>query len=393
MLARSERVSGERRSFPAASSFAVTADHPALAQALVHELRERGARAASASSLPPTVPCVILTSGVAAGDPFEHHWQTLDLARTFRDAGCQRLVLLQDTGGDFDVGPSGGWAGGITGLARTAALEWPDMAVGLIDIDLHIGDMSRAASHIADAVSDDRPEVGVNDDGSKTTLELGPPLSPPTASDHPSDSAGVWLVSGGARGVTAACVIELARRVGGRYALLGRSTTKTWPDDLPRTDDADTLRAVLVEHAAAQEQPPKAADIERRVRSLLASLEVERTLSAIRAAGADVRYEMVDLSDQGRVQDCVARIQDRFGPITGLIHGAGVLADRLIVDMTREEFDRVFSAKVGGLKILLDVLDLPLLRHVALFSSASAYFGNGGQANYAMANAFIDGLA
>lgn len=306
------------------------------------------------------------------------------------------MILLQDTGGVFGAGASHGWAGGSLGLARTARLEWADMTIVVIDVALNGGDMTRPAKSVVDVLGEDISEIGIDADGRRTGLSLGQPLSPPTmqaTSLTRSDPNGVWLVSGGARGITSACVIELAHRVGGRYALLGRSARATWPEDLPPTDDADTLRKALIDRAAAKSKSSTPARIEHRVNELLAAGEIERTLSAIRATGAEARYEIVDLGDARQVEDGVARIRNGLGPITGLIHGAGALADRLIVDMLRDQFDRVFSAKVLGLKALLDALDLQALRHVALFSSASAYFGNVGQANYAMANEIVNSVA
>ena len=44
----------------------------------------------------------------------------------------------------------------------------------------------------------------------------------------------------------------------------------------------------------------------------------------------------------------IARVQQEFGPVRGLIHGAGVLADRKIVDQTDAQFDLVYQTKVRG---------------------------------------------
>jgi NAD(P)-dependent dehydrogenase (short-subunit alcohol dehydrogenase family) len=82
----------------------------------------------------------------------------------------------------------------------------------------------------------------------------------------------------------------------------------------------------------------------------------------------------------------------RFGRLDGVIHGAGVLEDRLIADKTPESFARVYSTKVDGARALAAGLRSGV-RFVVLFGSVSGVFGNRGQADYAAANDALDALA
>ncbi len=71
----------------------------------------------------------------------------------------------------------------------------------------------------------------------------------------------------------------------------------------------------------------------------------------------------------------------------------GCSTTALIADLDRAKFDRVFAPEVAGAWNLHQAtLDLDLDFFV-LFSSVAAVIGNLGQANYAAANAFLDGLA
>ena len=79
-------------------------------------------------------------------------------------------------------------------------------------------------------------------------------------------------------------------------------------------------------------------------------------------------------------------IQRTFGPVHGLVHGAGVLADRKIVDQTDSQFDLVYDTKVKGLRHLYQAIDPDSLKFLILFSSSSARFGRSGQVAYAAAN-------
>jgi Flp pilus assembly protein CpaB len=75
------------------------------------------------------------------------------------------------------------------------------------------------------------------------------------------------------------------------------------------------------------------------------------------------------------------------------VHGAGVLADRLIAEQTDEQFDRIFNTKILGLRTLLEGLASDPLAILCMFSSVSARCGNNGQSTYAMANEILNKVA
>ena len=68
-----------------------------------------------------------------------------------------------------------------------------------------------------------------------------------------------------------------------------------------------------------------------------------------------------------RCSALLGNIRGEYGPIRGIVHGAGVLADRLIVDKTREQFALVYGTKVTGLRALLAATAGDELRFIALF--------------------------
>jgi len=81
----------------------------------------------------------------------------------------------------------------------------------------------------------------------------------------------------------------------------------------------------------------------------------------------------------------------RHGRLDVVIHGAGVIEDKLLKHKTRESFDRVFETKVAGAAVLARKLR-PGCR-VVFFSSIAGVFGNRGQLDYAAANEALDHLA
>jgi hypothetical protein len=70
-----------------------------------------------------------------------------------------------------------------------------------------------------------------------------------------------------------------------------------------------------------------------------------------------------------------------------------VLADKRLAEKTADDFQRVFGAKIGGLRSLLAATADDPLNVICLFSSVAARTGNAGQADYAMANEVLNRVA
>lgn len=109
---------------------------------------------------------------------------------------------------------------------------------------------------------------------------------------------------------------------------------------------------------------------------------------------AERGVEVVVAQGDVAVADDVARILEAAPvPLRGIVHAAGVLEDGMIADLDPAAFERVLAPKVAGawnLHRATGALDLDFF---VLFSSVAAIIGNLGQANYAAANAYMDGLA
>lgn len=106
-----------------------------------------------------------------------------------------------------------------------------------------------------------------------------------------------------------------------------------------------------------------------------------------------MRYAAADVRDAAQLTALLDGVRNDFGPITGLVHGAGVLADAPLHKKTLDGFDRVFETKVGGLCALLDATAGDALKMICLFSSVAARSGNVGQSDYAMANEILNKVA
>jgi amino acid adenylation domain-containing protein len=106
-----------------------------------------------------------------------------------------------------------------------------------------------------------------------------------------------------------------------------------------------------------------------------------------------IEYRQTDVSNQQQTTDLIKSICDQYGTLVGIIHCAGTICDNLIVKKSEDEFRQVLAPKVSG-TLNLDrataELDLELF---VLFSSISGVTGNLGQADYAVANGFLDQFA
>ena len=134
--------------------------------------------------------------------------------------------------------------------------------------------------------------------------------------------------------------------------------------------------------------------IGEQYRQLTAQRETRQTLERIDGGR---RPGGVSLGGRARrrrdVPTCCAAIRSEHGPVRGLVHGAGVLADAFIADKTEEQFDRVYGTKVAGLRNVLAALAPDELRALVLFSSSTGRFGRTGQVDYAIANEVLNKTA
>jgi acyl transferase domain-containing protein len=381
-----------------------------LAQALVAELAARQIAAVADDAPAPDAWGVILLGGMAAvSSPQEAaavNRTAFELARTVAarmgDEGGV-FVTVQDTGGGFglvDPDPARAWLGGLAALARTAAREWPLAAVKAIDCQRAARDEHAVAAAIAEELltGGSTLNVGLRADGTRWTVTQDE-AAPVTA-----DS--VLVATGGARGVTAAALLALAATHRPRMLLIGRTALVDEPDFLAVARDEKSLTRLLADQAQARSDttsmPPSVplsmppslpSDLAARARAVLAAREVRATLAGLERLGVTVRYAALDVTDRTALDRELARVRREWGPVTGLVHGAGVLADKRISDKTDEQFDRVYRTKVAGFCALLEATASDPLALMFVFSSVAARYGNAGQSDYAMANETLNQVA
>ncbi|NKQ58328.1 SDR family NAD(P)-dependent oxidoreductase, partial [Amycolatopsis sp. K13G38] len=276
--------------------------------------------------------------------------------------------------------PADALLGGAGGVVKTLAAEAPQLFCRAIDLDPEAPPRA-VIDELYDAATDTL-EVGIDAQGRRCTIvpSRHAPAQETSTVDTRTDLETLRLgpdellvVSGGARGVTALCVRALAGHSSAGFLLLGRTELTDEPAWAAGVADPDLKPAVIANLAE-----PTPREVERRYRDLLAQREIRATLAAL---GTRARYLTVDVTDAEAVRKALSG-----EPITGFVHGAGVLADAFIADKTEEQINRVFDAKLAGAHAVLTALDPGQLRHLLFFTSVAGLLGNAGQADYAAAN-------
>jgi NAD(P)-dependent dehydrogenase (short-subunit alcohol dehydrogenase family) len=128
----------------------------------------------------------------------------------------------------------------------------------------------------------------------------------------------------------------------------------------------------------------------------------QEVVNEIVAAGGQAVANYGNVADFHEAETMIARAVDRYGGLDILVLNAGILRDRMLVNMTEEEWDAVIAVHLKG--------HFGPLHHAAAYwrerskagekvrgrvittASPSGVFGNVGQANYGAAKAGIAGL-
>ncbi|MGH8908978.1 MAG: type I polyketide synthase [Egibacteraceae bacterium] len=243
--------------------------------------------------------------------------------------------------------------GGGSAFARTLFLEAEHINVCVVDVgyDQAAGAADTIVAEVAAA--DGFVEAHYSADGHRRSPVLRPLAAAPVGSAPDVLSglgpADVLLVTGGGKGIAAECALALGQATGVRLALVGRSRSGDDP-------------------------------------------ELDANLARMRAAGVQVAYASGDLTDPSRTEAAIAALQQALGPITAVLHGAGMNIPCLIRELDEERVLATLKPKVHGLQHVLAALDSRApagLRLLIAFGSLIARAGMRGEGDYGLANEWM----
>lgn len=241
-------------------------------------------------------------------------------------AGAARYAFLQH-------------GGGAGGFARSLALERPEAQVCVLDMppDGALLAQARLEAEAASGFS----EVRFDADGTRRVPVLKPADPRPGAALlHSGD---VLLVSGGGKGIAAECALQLAAASGASAVLLGRSQPAEDP-------------------------------------------ELSENLVRFTDAGVRHRYVIADVTDPSAVRDAVEVACRKLGPVTAILHGAGVNVPARLEDLDVAAIERTVAPKLAGVRAIVAAVETSRLRLLVTFGSIIGRLGLRGEAHYALAN-------
>ncbi len=237
-------------------------------------------------------------------------------------------------------------SGGAAPFARTFYLENPKITTRIVDVPLHhpqaidwIVAEIQAAQGYTEAYYDQQGKRR------SPVLRLLPSPSP-HSNPYLLSPKDLLLVTGGGKGIAAECALSLAKEMGVRLVLLGRSTPQTYT-------------------------------------------ELIHNLDRMAALGIAVKYLCVDVTDSQAVQEAVCQVECELGNITAIIHGAGINTPKLIKNLEKKDFLATLAPKVREIRNLLAAINPDSLRFLISFGSIIARTGLPGEADYALANEWL----
>ena len=235
------------------------------------------------------------------------------------------------------------------GLARASAMEHPNLRLVLADLDGSAGVQDHDMEWLADLLtSEDRENFVARRTGHAYAARLVHRSDLASNGITELNDAGSWLITGGMGGIGLLVAGWLIERGVRRIALVGRSA--------PSAAAADAI-------------------------------------SQWTALGAQVRVMNGDVADRADCGRVVSAVRDTLGPITGVIHAAGLSQDTPLTQLDWERCRSVLRPKMLGAWNLHQATADDVLEHFICFSSASSVLGSFRQVNYSAANAFLDAFS
>ena len=291
-------------------------------------------------------------------DPTRAHVEgVLNLFSTLTDAGVRRLecgmqwatVNGMTTGPvDSDQGPVNVSQAKYAGLARVVGAEQPELRCRLIDLEI-LDSENDQTQPLFDFLTTETTESQFAVRKGEFYVPRLKPVKLKTISETFNASAdGSYLITGG-------------------LGALGRQAGK-W------LADKGAGQVVLVSRRAPDEA-------------------TQNFLDQISDSGCQAVVANADFGSPAEVKTLLARFGNDLLPLKGVIHAAGVLDDGLIGDQTWERFEKVLAPKIIGASLLHEATKSLELDFFILYSSVASVLGSRGQSNYALANAYLDGLA
>ena len=328
-----------------------------------------------------------LQAGVLTPYFFCQRWFQLVQQAGFVDRAT--VLACTTLGGDFGLTShvTSAEGGALSGLMKALHVEVTrqrrsQFSAKVVDVGAGQTSEQAAATILREYLyGDSEAEVAYP---AETRYVVRPVLAPLAVPSPPARRPdGVWVVTGGARGITAVVARELGRRFQLRLHLLGSSPS---PQVDPAwrslsTDGLRSLRTSITREALERKQVP--VEAWKRVEK---ALEIDRNLHAFFQSGVRATYHSCSVRDRQALARVLAEIRAQDGPITGVLHGAGFESALRFENKKAADVEATVLTKIAGAATLMELTRQDPLRWFLAFGSISGRFGGTGQTDYCLAN-------
>ncbi|NEU75699.1 SDR family oxidoreductase, partial [Hassallia byssoidea VB512170] len=259
----------------------------------------------------------------------------------------------------------------VLGPCQVIPLEYPNISCRSIDIVVPKSESSQQQQLIdqllAELVSQTCNQVIAYRGLHRWVQDFEPVRLDATVAENPRlRERGVYLITGGLGGVGLTLAEYLAQSIQAKLVLLGRSP-------FPEPDEWETWLSTHDEQD----------DISSKIRKL----------QSIEALGSEVMVIGADVANSEQMSVAIAKVNQRFGQINGVIHAAAVFGGGMIQLKTKEDAANAIAPKVRGTRVLEALFKQTKLDFFVLCSSLSSFAGASGMVDYTAENAFLDFFA
>jgi len=278
---------------------------------------------------------------------------------------------------------------GYTGFIKSLDKEYEHTKCRTIHFMNELEEIKVSDLLLQEMLCNDEPSVIYYKDEQRHTIqETHHPLLTENQQALTLEKEAVILVLGGAQGITSALTTHLSKEYPCHYILVGRSVYPDVQGIPPDVKTREDIRKFLIGQGFSKSP----AEIEHKTSQLYKAMQIVSTMETIKSHGARVSYHAVDVRDEEKLIQLIQTLYAKYGRIDGVIHGAGILEDKLFQNKTPDSFERVFSTKVTPLRVLAEHLKADT-KFIVFFSSIASVYGNRGQTDYAAANSVLDHYA
>ena len=395
----------------------VTRDPHGLSESLVERISSMGGKAKAIDGAieidgSTEGACIIHMAPVGAegdlgSDPDPMSW-TLGAFDLLKDidrlpqGAIGRVVTLSSMDGLHGLrgGEYNSSVAGVHGAVMSFGCERPELDIIAIDLnpDLLVDEEAFLTCILKEISREDGPiEVGIGPGGVRHRLVNRRVEVKETTGVASNDD--VWLVSGGAAGVTSECMVEVAdspNSTSPTFILLGRTA---FDPDLERLSsmsapdlEGEKLRLKTAMESNSEDGKVTLREWDEAWQRVIRGVDIHSTLSRLRSRGANAEYVQVDVTSAEMVRHMVRDVIARYGSITGVVHGAGIEDSTPFEHKKEETIKQVLDVKVSGWReIYRSLMEANQdLSFACSFTSVSGRLGNATQLGYCAANRILD---